>query len=323
MSRNELDSELIRRCHDGEASAGDLAMLENRLREDAAFRETYVRYMNLAVALETAEAALEAPPVLTLPAASGRAQGSWFSWCLSTATAAGLVVGLLSASVAWALALPWLAEARVTVETIFTESFESNVTATLPGLPRDCGVWTGDEAAVVTAEQGVAPKSGGKMLRFVSATHPGENSPRSLWGDVYRLVDVRGLARKNHSLARLSARFAEASVAPGEQYACCVEVIALDQDQSALPPSLLLPWAQQNGSATGSRMLPLVANRQWQAVSVEVPLSPQTQFVLLHLAAIRKTPIIQTGAVRFSGHYLDDITLELVSRYDKSSPTEK
>jgi hypothetical protein len=36
--------------------------------------------------------------------------------------------------------------------------------------------------------------------------------------------------------------------------------------------------------------------------------------VLLHLAVIRRAPIIQSGAVHFSGHYLDDVKLELVSR---------
>ena len=314
MNTNESDFELIRRCRDGEASAEELAALESRLRTDAMFREAYVRYMNLDVALETAAATAETPAAWARSAAPLRSRVPWFSWRPLKAAAAGLSVGLFSASVAWAVAVPWLTQARVAIKTIFSENFESHVTATLPGMPRECGVWSGDEAAVVTAEQGVQPKSGGKMLRFVSATYPGENSPRSLWSDVYRLVAVRGLAREGRTVARLSASFAEASAAAGEQYACSVGAIALDHEQSSLPAPLRLPWAQQNGSATGSRNLPLVDNRQWQNVSVEVPISPQTQFVLLHLAVIRRAPIIQAGTVHFSGHYLDDVKLELVSR---------
>ena len=314
MNTNESDFELIRCCRDGEASPEQLALLETRLREDAAFREAYVRYMNLDAALETAAVAVEPAPEPTptkIPVSS-----FWKRWFFGQPlpAAAGLVIGVFGASVAWAAAVPWLTEARVAIKAMFSESFESGAAATSPGLPRECGVWSGDEATVVTAEQGVKPKSGGKMLRFLSATYPGENSPRSQWSDVYRLVDVRGLAGKSRTMARLSASFAEAPVAADEEYLCNVEAIALDHELSALPVPMRLALVLQNGSATSSRKLPLVGNRQWQNVSVEVPISPKTHFVLLHLAVWRKAPAIETGAVQFSGHYLDDVRLELVSR---------
>lgn len=312
MNINEPDIELIRRCHDGEASAEELAAIESRLRGDAAFREAYVRYLNLDVALETAAAAVKPPKPRSATIRGDSPWKMWFSW-RPLPMATGLVVGILSASVAWAVALPWLAEASMVVATIFTESFESNVMATLPGLPRDCGVWSGDEATVVMAEQGVSPRSGSKMLRFVSATYPGENSPRSQWGDVYRLVAVRSLSSEGRTIARLSASFAGVPAETGEQYFCRAEAIALDLDRSALPAPLLLPWARENASAAISRMVPLIGNRQWQDVSVEVPISLKTQFVLLHLVVFRELPVIASGAVRFRGHYLDDVKLELLA----------
>jgi anti-sigma factor RsiW len=118
MNPNESGFELIRRCHDGEASAGDLAMLEKRLRDDAAFREGYVRYMNLDVALEATPATREPAPE---PPPTGIEESSfwkrWFFWRLLP-VAAGLVIGVFGASVAWAVAMPWLAEAREAVKTI-------------------------------------------------------------------------------------------------------------------------------------------------------------------------------------------------------------
>lgn len=312
MNTNESDLELIRRCRDGEASAEELALLEKQLREDGAFRDAYVRYVNLDVALETASALETAPAFTRFPSPVGPGM-SRSSWRPLKAAAAGLAVGVFSASVAWAVALPWLAEARLAIQMVFSESFESSVAATLPGLPRDCGVWWGDQATVVPAEQGLKPKSGGKMLRFVSATHSGESSPRSQWGDVYRLVDVRGLAGESRTMVRLSASFAEAPVGEGEQYACSVEAIALDLDRDSLPAPLLLPWVRENGSSSSWRTFPMVGHCQWQEVSVEVPISPKTQFVLLHLAVTRKSPAIKSGSVHFSGHYLDDVKLELVS----------
>lgn len=315
MNAHESDFELIRRCRDGEASAEEFAAMENRLRTDAAFRQRYVRYMNLDVALETAAVAVESAPQPTPARIRVSLSGARWLWGWPRPALAGLLVGLLIASMAWAVALPRLTEARVAIQPIFSENFEAGAAATSPGLPRECGVWSGDEATVVPAEQGVKPKSGVNMLRFVSATHPGENALRSLWGDVYRLADVRRVARDGHDLARLSASFAESPVAAGEQYACSVEAIALEQDLSSLPVPLRQPWAKQNSSATSSRTVPMVGNCQWQDVSVEIPISPKTQFVLLHLAVVRQAPTIETGAVRFSGHYLDDVRLELVSRH--------
>ena len=49
----------------------------------------------------------------------------------------------------------------------------------------------------------------------------------------------------------------------------------------------------------------------WQEASVEVPVSPQTRFVLVHLAVMRTKPFPPVEAVQFSGHYLDDVRLEL------------
>jgi hypothetical protein len=50
MNTNDPRLELIRRCRDGEASTEELAQLDSNLREDADFRQAYVRYINLDVA---------------------------------------------------------------------------------------------------------------------------------------------------------------------------------------------------------------------------------------------------------------------------------
>ena len=40
-------------------------------------------------------------------------------------------------------------------------------------------------------------------------------------------------------------------------------------------------------------------------------MSPQTRYVLVHLAMRRRKPYPPTEPVQFSGHYLDDVKLEL------------
>jgi hypothetical protein len=199
------------------------------------------------------------------------------------------------------------------VRTVFSEGFESGVTKTVPGLPRETSRWSGDEAEVVASAPGVKAHGGAKMLRFVSATYPGENSPRSQWGDVYRLVDVRGLAGEGRTLARLSAGFTQGAVTGEEGFACRVEVLALDKELNDLPTTLDLAWLQQNNSATGSRRAVLTGTGQWQGVSVEVPITRETRYVMLHLAMVQEQPILKSGAVQFPGHFMDDVKLEIVS----------
>ena len=84
------------------------------------------------------------------------------------------------------------------VKTVFAEGFESGVMETQVGLPREVGHWSGDKADVVSSTSQVKAHGGAKMLRFLSATYSGENSPRSHWSDVYRIVDVLQEAKVAH-----------------------------------------------------------------------------------------------------------------------------
>jgi hypothetical protein len=199
------------------------------------------------------------------------------------------------------------------VRTVFSESFESGVTKTVPGLPHETSLWMGDEAEVVASAPGSKAHGGVKMLRFVNATYPGENSPRSQWGDVYRLVDVRGMAGEGRTMARLSASFAQSSAVAEERFVCRAEALALDKDLSALPAPLDLAWLQQNNSATGSRRAVLMGTGQWQDVSVEVPITHETRYVMLHLAMVQEQPIIESGSVQFPAHLMDDVKLDIIS----------
>jgi len=200
------------------------------------------------------------------------------------------------------------------LRTVFNEGFDSGVTKTVPGLPRETSLWSGDEAEVVTKTTQVKAHGGAKMLRFLSATYPGENSPRSQWGDVYRLVDVRGLADARSTVARVSAFFAQGTMDAEAQFACSVEALALDQDLSELPPHLELAWLRQHSSAAGLRKVALPSAQEWKQVSVEVPITPETRYVMLHLAIVQDRPTLISGVVQFPSHFMDDVKVELITR---------
>ncbi|MGB8165917.1 MAG: hypothetical protein WCF18_00395 [Chthoniobacteraceae bacterium] len=235
----------------------------------------------------------------------------WLSWRPLTAAAAGIVLGMFCTSVVFGYVGPRVVEK---VKAVFSEGFESGMTKTAPGVPRVAGQWSGDEAEVVTSTPEVKAHGGAKMLRFLSATYPGENSPRSQWGDVYRIVDVRGLAGAGSTVARASASFARGAATGEERFACRVEAYALDQDLGTLPPALSHTWLQQNNSATGSRRAVLTSTGRWQEVSVELQITRETRFVVLHLAMVQEEPTLKSGGVQFPSQFMDDVKVELITR---------
>jgi hypothetical protein len=304
-------TQLILSCLDGRATEAEASRLNARLREDAAARDLYLQLADTHSCLSVDES-LWMDPSFTVTASDLRAHAGpkrWFSEHPLKAAAAGIVLGMLCTSVVFAYVAPALGRTK----TIFTDSFES-VTSTAPELPRETDRWGGDEAVGVEASAEVKPRSGNRMLRFLSGTYQGENSPRSMWGDVYRLVDVRGMAGAGQAVARLSASFSQGAGGAANQFSCSVEALALDEHLSALPSPLNYVWLRQNSSASGARMRALSATGEWQEMSVEVPVTPRTQFVLVHLAVIQNAPMLETGAVRFPSQYMDDVRVELVTR---------
>jgi hypothetical protein len=238
-----------------------------------------------------------------------------------TMALAGIAVGVFGASAVWALAVPGPGAAGTTIP-VLAESFESGQAKTVPGLPRgltdpDGDLWRGDEASVVTAMQKVHPAAGSRMLRFERATHAGENSPKSAWSDVYRLVDARPfilLAEGQPVTARLAADFTMAADAcsPDQKYSASVHLYAFDRDISDAPKPLALEWVRESCVASGMKKVPLeCGQRGWRRVTVDASLPPEAKFVLLHVSAVRDYPEQSSEPAVFAGHYLDDVNLEL------------
>ena len=298
-------NELIQRYLHGEATDGEVAELDRLLASDRAVRRKLIVEMGVDAGLCEIARERASQPSVVAPRRS-----VWLAWRTLAAAAAGILFGMFCTSVVFGYVVPRTMEK---LRTVFSEGFESGVTKTAPGLPRETSRWGGDEAEVVAAAPWVKAHGGAKMLRFLSATYPGENSPRSQWGDVYRLVDVRGLAGDGRTVARVSASFTQGAVTGEERFACRVGAYALDQDLSALPSPLKLSWLQQNNSATGSRRAVLTGSQHWQDVSVEVPITRETRYVMLHLAMVQEQPTLKSGAVHFRAHFMDDVKLEIVS----------
>lgn len=236
--------------------------------------------------------------------------------------AAGVSLGLFGASAVWAFAVPRSAFTERVIR-VFTESFECDVAATVPALPRGLGdpagsVWRGDEATVVAARQGVEPVAGSRMLAFERSTFVGEDPSTSAWCDVYRFIDARPvlvMAKQQPVTARLSASFSLApdACAAGEAYSASVRIYAFARDISAAPEPLSLGWVVEHCVASGTKKVPLACGRTgWQRVTVDASLPPEAQYVLLHVSAVRDEPKPTSEPATFRGHFLDDVALDLL-----------
>lgn len=296
----------------GIMNEGERRELEERLLNSAADRARFWVMAETHVLIhEGMQQGLAQPEILPLdqPKSGERAQRRhvqppvWLQWRPLTAAA----VAVFCTSVVWAYVGPYTGKAV----TLMRESFESGTAETLPGLPQAARVWSGDLARVLVADGNVQPKNGTKMLRFISATHTGENAKFSAWGDVYQLVDLRGRVSNEKSVARLSASFNASRFSAGEDHLCKLELCALDMEFADAPKPLSLPWIRENSASTALRKFPMKGDGVWQEAAVEVAVSPQTRFILVHLSVMRAKPFPPVEPVQFSGHYVDDVKLEL------------
>lgn len=174
-------------------------------------------------------------------------------------------------------------------------------------VPTATGNWTGDSASVVPAEQGISPRSGPAMLRFLSTGNTGAASALQS-SQQWQLVDVRELAADigaGRVRADAGAWFNRVPGTETTDRRFDLRVIAFDGDASTVPARYgSSAWlAIQAASVT-------TAGNQWQEAQTSLVLPPGTTWLLVEVYAFEDVLNDATGA-EFSGHYADDASLVL------------
>jgi hypothetical protein len=245
---------------------------------------------------------------------SARRPGRWFSWRPLTAAAAGLVIGLFSASVVFAYVGPLLGKAM----TLLQEGFESGPAPEAAGLPREIGRWSGDFTEIVAEQQGVRPAKGGKMLRFLSADYEGKsNAGPSRTASVWLLVDLRPYRSEfadGGAVAQLSAALNAQAFPQDRSYFEFVQIHSLD---AAMVAALKQRhWTEVNNSSLAlTRSAGVELDRDpatWQRIDCEQRLPGNADFLLIEIG-LKQMPKTNESA-EFAGHYLDDVRLTLARR---------
>jgi hypothetical protein len=310
------DAALIHGYLDGTIVTEDFARLQDLLRGSAEARRA-LRDLSTVDAKLTEMAAVNplAMQVLPMsPLSSPPGIARWFQWRPLAAAAAGLVIGLFSATMVLGYVLPHAG--RVTM--LLDEGFESGPAPLVTGLPARADVWSGDFSEVVGEQQGVKPKGGERMLRFLRADYEGKpNAEGSYVADLYRLVDLRPYRQDfadGNAKVQISAAFNAIPFRQEEAYSCAVSVYALDAEMTRNVASLNEAM-DANGSLAMARKRLANLDRDpgtWQKLEEELRLPAETELLLVHLAVIPagKSP----KRITFDGQYVDDVRITLVRR---------
>ena len=312
MKTDDPRFELIRQCRDGQATAAEFSQLELLLRADPLFRDEYVRYVNMEVALGTA-VAMQPLDFSNLKSRATVQTSRWFEWRPIWAAAAGIVFGILCTSVVFAYVAP-LAEKAVY---LLQDSFETGPRPLVTGMPIEAGHWSGDYTEVVGEQQGVKPASGNKMLRFLRADYEGKANADGYVADLYRLIDLRpyqGEFADGGAVVQFSAGYNAFEFPANEGYGCLMSLHTLDAEMvknGALSDRQILN-SDALAMTSSSRLLLDRNPATWQRQTAELRLSPNTEFLLIRVGVVHATKAQQR--VDFDGHYLDDVRLVLTRR---------
>ena len=311
-------NELIQRYLHGEATDADVAELERLLASDPALRRKLIVETGIDSGLcEIARERASQPSVVT------PRRSVWLSWRPLTAAAAGLVIGLFSASVVWGYVVPRITQASSIWLPVMKGSFEKPMEPLKGGASPSLATWSGDKCAVVSAENGIEPLHQMHMLRVIGSAGKNANGRATLSGEFIQLVDMRPFKEQfadGCADLKCSAWFNAVADTAGQDYTATFELYALCGDPSAVPADETRSWlARENIVRTMKRIVFDDDPAKWQASGVRVELPPETDFVAVTFRLAPAPPLLKTVPAAFPGHYVDFVRLALVSSARETS----
>jgi hypothetical protein len=292
-----------------------LAELESLLLESAEARAEF--WQRAAFHGDLREAAKIACGTLPETLAAGAPPGWWRVPSRGALWRAAMIlvsggVGAALTSLGWSSSAPMARQPAALI--IHEEGFESPPPPRRTYIPRETDVWSGDETAIVGEDRGVSPRSGSRMLRFVSP-HPEGDPYQGNASEIWRVVDLdrlREMGDPSTMQVELSASFNAAAPPPGASLSCGLNLLATDSPPETLGPLWLERfWSArpQPSSVSVAKTVSLLDDdpATWQRLSATVTIPPGARYLVLHCVADGMV----NGSVRWvpAGQYVDDITV--------------
>lgn len=263
------------RYQDGVLTPDELVAFETAMRDDPAKRQLFGDMQVRSMALHDRFRQEAFQSGCGFSRTSERKLSTWITRPI-TAMAAGLVIGLFSASIVWAISSP-----RTRTERLFSllnGSFEENLLER--GFPQQTGFWSGDEAAIRDGQ-----------LRFIApGSDLGDPAGRAISCDVFQLVDLRPLRHAlnpdGDSVLELSADFLDARAPnskPSVSFFCQLYLFSGD------PGSLHQTWPQSipEALASGSAQVTTLGSdaKGTRTLTAKCLIPAQADFAVIQVAA--------------------------------------
>lgn len=332
----DITDDLIARCLDGRATHDDVRHLEKQLELDADLRRAWLRLARIDALLHRAggrstadvacgritPTAIEARPALQDRGWRRMLRGRTVPLLVGVA---GIVICIAWASVTWAAgvwaSVVWAVapERPAEYRRIVCDDFEGGSGPHVTGLPAQPGVWSGDQSELVGTRGDVAPRSGTRMLRFVSGWYDGKPTQDGRSCDVLKLIDLRPY---RHQIAngtwsvRITAFFNVSTGALEGQEQCSVAGFVFD---TATAISLTSPGSLRDRSLAYACCQRIDLDEDadaWQQATTEFRLPVESAFLAVHCGVSEYSREADKPPKQFRGHYCDDVSVTLVRRPD-------
>jgi len=230
-----------------------------------------------------------------------------FRWSRITATAAGILIGIFSASLVWAYAVPLVNQPQRESKEIVFESFEDTEMRTPGRFPTNANQWFGKMLSV-PGEAGMPAVEGTRLGKF-------ENVPKHRFTYARYVVDLDEHAEPSDEHTRsieVSGFFFSPDLDPTSVFR--IDVAAFRQT----PESVQSVWIDREHfddvvlQQAGRNYSPELNDQQtWHEVKVTMEIPPGTRSVVVSLGAGKRTP---GGAG--SDRYLDAVRVYLVDTFE-------
>lgn len=301
------------RFQDGGLHPEQQAEFERELRDDPHKRRLFIEAQERSLAIRTRFIAEE-----NEPATAPRPRGTWRSLLSKPtwAAAAGVVIGLLSATLVSGESFPF--RAKLLFETRLPLPDQPGPPP--HGIPNNPGMWSGDYSGLVPAQNGITPLNGSRMLQIRRADHEGKPHPEgSRVGSIWYLVDLRpfrGTSPSDSLQLRASFCINSTPASHAETHSACVSIHAVSSafvSTGKLHDAVAL--ANQNLAATSRGNSRIDADPQsWEKLSTELRTPQDAEFALVSFNVIAPEPRDSGHVIQFEGKYMDDLQISLVRR---------
>ena len=302
---NANPDELINRWREGSLSDEEMRQLTDTIATQegrAALRGDWFLEAALPEALRTSPVLKMTEEMRWMVAPQRKRWSGWLQWRPLTAAAAGLVIGLCSASMVWAYAV------RQQSTVLLAEGFEASPEIARQNFPDKTGQWSVAGGKVVGAEGGVSPKEGRRMLLMEPKAK--EKSTRA-----HYVVDLRAFPQLGAGARQqfdFRAAFHPAVAGKTDRY--LLRAAAFADDLGSVDMRWMLDeWGevQDHSLASAARCLNVSPGTHgWENLSLTIDVPPGARILVLSVW----TATMEEKREDRGAHYVDDIRLSCFTK---------